>query len=329
VEYGVEDLVLTAEAGLGLVEAQRLVADHHHTIPLSPPLQHLATVGGVTASAAEGPTAARYGRVRDQVLGLRFATSDGRISKIGGRVVKNVTGYDLNRLLVGSCGSLAVLLEVTLRLRPTESFRAGVAAQFDQLLTAYEFTMCLREQCPSLFAVHVVSSELFSASQHGHGATVLISVRGDATYGSAMTDTLLALLKDHARAAYACSDPIVILDTMNVQLHQGLVVCGLPSQGGIMLQRLVSDPRAFSYDGLTGQLQLARDPSQALEAEEKALAPFAASHRLHVDRPGDPSFHGRVDRVFGGVEPRVRSLMSGIAKSLDPRGTLMPNRRDF
>ena len=114
-----EPAELTARVGAGttLEELSTTLADHRQEVALDAS-DESATVGGVIASGLSGHRRLRLGPIRDQVLELRFVTGDGRPVKAGGPTVKNVTGYDLPRLLVGSLGTLGVIVDVTLRCRP-------------------------------------------------------------------------------------------------------------------------------------------------------------------------------------------------------------------
>ena len=112
------DLTVTVGAGTSVATLSRALAEHGQHCPLDP-REPDATIGGVLATGLSGLRRLRYGPVRDQVLEVRFATAAGRVVKGGGPTVKNVTGYDLPRLLVGSFGTLGVLVQVTLRCWPS------------------------------------------------------------------------------------------------------------------------------------------------------------------------------------------------------------------
>ena len=112
------DLVATAEAGLTLREFQARLAEAGQWLPIDPPDQATATIGGVVATASAGPQSFGYGPLRSFVIGLRAVLADGRRIKAGGHVVKNVAGYDLCKLFTGSYGTLGVITEVTFKLRP-------------------------------------------------------------------------------------------------------------------------------------------------------------------------------------------------------------------
>jgi glycolate oxidase FAD binding subunit len=109
------DMVVSVLAGTRLVDLQRALAEHKQWLPLDPPYAN-ATIGGVMATASAGPRRYGYGTIKDQLLGLRAVNASGTITRSGGRVVKNVTGFDLHRLQVGAMGTLGVILEVHLKV---------------------------------------------------------------------------------------------------------------------------------------------------------------------------------------------------------------------
>jgi FAD/FMN-containing dehydrogenase len=111
------DLVATVEAGATIEAVRRRLADDGMWLALDPPGRPERTIGSVIATATSGPLRLGFGPVRDHVLGCTVATGDGRIVKAGGRVVKNVAGYDLTKLQVGGFGGFGVITEVHLRLR--------------------------------------------------------------------------------------------------------------------------------------------------------------------------------------------------------------------
>ena len=116
--YEPADLTLTAGAGLGWRKLAALLEPNGQWLPVDGPGVGVGTLGGAAACGVPGPLRARYGAVRDNVLGLEVVTGDGRVLRVGGRVVKNVAGYDLVRLFTGSRGSLGVITRVSVRLFP-------------------------------------------------------------------------------------------------------------------------------------------------------------------------------------------------------------------
>jgi glycolate oxidase subunit GlcD len=128
-EFDADNLVISAEAGLSLQELQDVLAEHNQWLPLRPPRGRGATLGSIGALNEAGPERFRYGSVRDNVLGLRFVSPQGKHLKAGGRVIKNVAGYDLCRLLVGSQGSLGFITELTFKLMPRPEMTRAIEAK--------------------------------------------------------------------------------------------------------------------------------------------------------------------------------------------------------
>ena len=118
VEYEPADVTATVQAGKTLADFQHHLAEHGQFLALDPPLGQESTIGGILAVNASGPSRHAYGTARDLILGIRAVQADGRIIKAGGRVVKNVAGYDLSRLFIGSLGSLGIIVEASFRLAP-------------------------------------------------------------------------------------------------------------------------------------------------------------------------------------------------------------------
>jgi FAD/FMN-containing dehydrogenase len=126
--YDPGDLTLSVEPGVPLCQLQRTLNEHGQFLPHGAPFLTSATVGGTIASGVDGPLRQLYGTARDFVLGMEFITGDGIAGKSGGRVVKNVTGYDLHKLMIGSLGTLGILTKINLRTFPApQSVRAFIA----------------------------------------------------------------------------------------------------------------------------------------------------------------------------------------------------------
>jgi glycolate dehydrogenase FAD-binding subunit len=118
VEHNAGDLTAVLEAGVPLARAQERFRDAGQMLALDPPDAGGATIGGIVATNDSGPLRARYGGARDLVVGMRVALADGTVAKSGGKVIKNVAGYDLAKLFTGSFGTLGAILEVSVRLHP-------------------------------------------------------------------------------------------------------------------------------------------------------------------------------------------------------------------
>lgn len=130
VEYEPGDLTLTAQAGVSLEAIAGTTKAHGQWLALDPPGDpRRATIGATIATGAYGPLAHQFGTPRDMTLGVEFVTGTARIVRGGGRVVKNVAGFDLTRLVTGAWGSLGVITEVTVRLRAIPAVEATIALE--------------------------------------------------------------------------------------------------------------------------------------------------------------------------------------------------------
>ena len=132
IEHAWGDMTVTVEAGCTIDKLQGVLREHGQQLAADPMRPELATVGGVVATAESGTLRIRYGAIRDLVLGLEIALPDGSVVKAGGKVVKNVAGYDLTKLAIGSLGTLGVITRVVFRLHPipvaTASYVAALPA---------------------------------------------------------------------------------------------------------------------------------------------------------------------------------------------------------
>jgi len=137
--YEPADLTVSLEPGMKLGDLQHFLARHRLWLPLDPAGGARASLGGVLAANSFGPLRLRYGTLRDMVLGMKIATTDGKLIKTGGRVVKNVAGYDLAKLLIGSYGTLGVIVEASFKLFPLPAECSTFVVSTATLAAAREF----------------------------------------------------------------------------------------------------------------------------------------------------------------------------------------------
>lgn len=116
--YEPADLVISVEPGMKFGDLQHLLTRDRLWLPLDPVGGARSSIGGILAANSAGPLRVRYGTPRDMTIGMKIATTGGKIIKTGGRVVKNVTGYDISKLMIGSCGTLGVIVEASFKLYP-------------------------------------------------------------------------------------------------------------------------------------------------------------------------------------------------------------------
>jgi glycolate oxidase FAD binding subunit len=187
ISYDPGDLTLSVEPGLRLEDLQRELGKHGQFLPLEVAFSERATVGGAIATSAYSPLRAHFGSARDFVLGMEFVTGLGEIAKSGGRVVKNVTGYDLHKLLIGSLGTLAVITRVHFRTFPRPAERRVFTAEFGAAGAALEFCRAVAASALEPWAIEMLDPGATEISglgaQSGGGARawrVVIAAAGSA-----------------------------------------------------------------------------------------------------------------------------------------------------
>lgn len=153
--YNPAELTIHVEAGVTLGQIQSVLAANNQALPLDPWNGASATIGGIAAANAQGPLRAT-GTIRDWIIGMTVVHVDGRRSKTGGRVVKNVTGYDLAKLYTGSLGSLAVIAEISFKLRPLFGKTATAIAAFGTLAEAASALAAIRKSALQPIACELV-----------------------------------------------------------------------------------------------------------------------------------------------------------------------------
>jgi glycolate dehydrogenase FAD-binding subunit len=135
-KYEPRDLTISVEAGMPYMELTRILAANGQMIPLDPPFFADSTVGGVLAANTCGPRRRLYGTPRDMVIGMKFATVEGKLVQAGGMVVKNVAGLDMAKLMIGSFGTLAAIAVANFKLTPAPPFSRSFALAFDSCAEA-------------------------------------------------------------------------------------------------------------------------------------------------------------------------------------------------
>ncbi len=329
--YVPADMTVTVEAGATVADLQALLAREGQWLPLEPPVPEATTIGGLLAADLAGPLAATEGRVRDFVIGIAMVTAAGVVARAGGRVVKNVAGYDLMKLVVGSLGTLAVLTEVTFKIRPRhedERVLLLVCADVAVALAAATAAACigalavtvvveLGGAAPASVVVRlggVAADVAVARARVGelavrHGAEIAL----DAGLGEPDAIAWRDRIRDHVRRAPG--DLIVRLPALPARAP-ALVAAALASVPGAR--------GSLHHDPLRGATALALagvDPGAALAA----LGAVAAAHdaRLVVERWPE-SLAPTVD-VWQPL-PAAYPLMRRMKAALDPHGTLAPGR---
>jgi glycolate oxidase FAD binding subunit len=305
VEHEPGDLVCVAQAGVRLGALQALLAPHRQALMLDPPHGVAATLGGIAAAGAWGPLRTRYGTMRDLVIGARFVLADGTIGHSGGKVVKNVAGYDVAKLLIGSLGTLAVLTELSLRLHPlpresrTLVWTGLSARDLDAVWWALEAAPVVAAKVVALWP----SGELLVQLDGGDDPVLADARELDA----AEADVAWSRVGDAMTASGAPVAAIAVPRTAMVAL----------------LDRLGADAESAVVLPSVGVAEAQLSPSTSADAVA-ALREWAEQHGGHL-------VLRRPTAALAGVTWPARDddavdLMRAVKRSLDPGGTLAPGR---
>ncbi len=333
VAHEIGDLTLTAECGLGITTINDTLRRWRQFVAFDPPEPDRATLGGVIAAATEGPLAARHGPVRDQILGLTIVDAEGTVTHCGGRVVKNVTGYDLCRLYTGSRGALGIIVEATVRLRPLPESAVRILFEAEDEDAACEAAFRLRLQVPDLSTIHVLSGAALAEFRvEAPHAAVVAQVAGLRALVSAVTG--------EARAACDAIHFIEARDveapaTLNLEAPAGCTVVrlGAPpahwrAQRALLAPRL-APPFGVVHDVLRGVRDEWFAPTDHCFTDEKALEATLTAAGMTLDLPRDPGFHRTLLDRFPGQTPGGLEIMRALKRAADPAARLNPGRTSF
>ena len=354
IDYQPGDMTATVEAGITLDALQRELSAARQFVPLESPLPGRATVGGTLATAYSGPMAHAYGPPRDWLIGVGVVGADGVASKAGGRVVKNVTGYDLNRLYTGSMGTLAVIVEASFKVSPLQPEEYALVAPFDTMeeaVAAGRAALGLPSGPQSYLAVTGGLARHFLASHPGSPLGQALSERlgglglcffsgRTAAVQRRVEDTTAALLNAGAMDAVAIDGPMAA--------RQWATDLGWQEDSLPALALRISAPRriipALSERCL--RIGLAETPSEMLadpgfgvmrllfwgEAEEEMVLTAVSDVRMAARQHGGtvlveichPSIKVKLD--VWGEEPSGMEIIRRIKERFDPQGLLNRGR---
>lgn len=180
VDYVPGDLTITVRAGTSLREIATAAGAHSQWLPIDAYGSEDSTIGAIIATGSWGPLATGFGRVRDLLLGVEFVGGDGNVIRAGGRVVKNVAGYDLCRLLTGSWGTLGPITEVTLRLYAAQPADVSVAIQLPATASALEKLLAaIRSAAILPWSFELVDEHASAELGFGSGNCLLVRFGGN------------------------------------------------------------------------------------------------------------------------------------------------------
>lgn len=336
-EYVPEDMVATVEAGAPLETLAAHLAPHRQMLALDPLDGAARSVGGVLVTHASGPLRLRYGTGRDLLLGVRFVQADGTVTWGGARVVKSVTGYDIPKLLVGSLGTLGVLVEATLRLHPlpaaTASWRLGFASRDG----AAAFLERLLDSTLQPDRALLVNGEaLRRAAMTPDPAAVMVSISSVVEAVQSQGEALLRLAAAHGGRGETVADSVWRLLA--------------PALRGPILLRLAAEARRLSYwvaeleragAAAGAETTVVAQPghgvlqaslwgiTESAGAGDRLILPL----RRGVESEGGslvleraPAWLKAQCEVWGHISSEALAIMSRIKAQFDPGGILNPGR---
>lgn len=194
VDYVPGDLTITVRAGTTLKEIEEITRAEEQWLPIDPFGSKDGTIGATIATGSFGPLASSFGRMRDLVLGVEFITGHGKVARGGGRVVKNVAGFDLVRLITGSWGTLGVITEATLRLYSLPAQTITLALGAADSVTALQQRINSVLQSPGIpFAVELVDSALSEKLGIAGKQQILVKLGGNTAAVSAQRSAIASL----------------------------------------------------------------------------------------------------------------------------------------
>jgi glycolate oxidase FAD binding subunit len=314
VEHSPADLVCTVRAGTSLAELASVLSASRQRWPVEAPGPERATVGGTIASAAVGPSRLRYQHPRDWIIGCTAVLGDGTITRAGGRVVKNATGYDLTRLYSGSYGTLVALAEVTLKLMALPERTATLRATAADLRDALRIASELRATHLPLDALAVVTGS--AAERFGDARTsVFIRIAGP----EAAVERVATVVRE--RSGATPFDARVWDDIGSLPANSDRVVrAGWPAGHDLPFGLDLTNAVIYAGSGIAFVLG-------ALDVETfgRMRASLEAADGALVVERADVDFKRAVGGAWG--RPRVPlTIARALKERFDPHGVLAPGR---
>jgi len=344
IDYPARDMTITVEAGLPVARLQAELATERQELPLDFAHFDRATVGGVIATNPSGPRRFGHGTLRDYLIGVEAVDGAGRVFHGGGRVVKNVAGYDFCRLLIGSCGTLGIMTRLTFKVKPLAEAAAAVICSVRDLghLRTLLEKLSATQTAPAVLdavggpAWRGIAELDFDASPTF--ARLVIGVEGTTDEVNWMVTTLCAELADTAQVRIAAKDewPGLLRSLTEFAADGGAATLKmrlLPSRAVVGLEFLLNGERGES---LSWHLHAGNGILFARYDQEPT--PNWQSWLLHTAHPGAAKQGGALQlwRFPSGVDFTHQAawgypgeelpLLQAIRQQFDPRGRLNPGR---
>jgi glycolate oxidase FAD binding subunit len=328
-EYEPADLTCRVEAGITIDHLQSELRAHGQRLPLDPPHPERATVGGMVAANANGLSRARYGTVRDWVIGIAVAYPSGKVARAGGKVVKNVAGYDLMKLHIGALGTLGLVAEVNFKVQAQPEAEATLLGHFEASQPAIEAATRLAHQylAPSasivldrtaLWACGMTADWRWTLALKLEGYALEVEAARDQAVrvlgeagGRVEGQDIPAAFWDAARDWSAPEDDAVLLRAITPIHGLQPVVDAIPVDA-----HAIAQPASGLVD--------VRVPANTAAATLQRLRAAAGDQGQIVVQAAPPSLKPALD-VWGPPPPGF-PIMRALKQALDPNGILNPGR---
>jgi glycolate dehydrogenase FAD-binding subunit len=331
IDYEPTDLTLSVGAGARFADVQAVLAEHGQTLPIEVPQPEHATIGGLIATALAGPRRYGAGTLRDLLIGISAAHPSGTVTKSGGMVVKNVTGFDLMRLYLGSLGTLGVVVSANFKVLPLPRFEATLHATYPSMPEALDAAARIRASRAQPIALEIAGTGaetwLLAARIEGREATVRLLTAE--TRDRAAADTTILEDRDSAAwwSAYVADQEITagpseaLFRCSSQPSATGAMVAGALSAAShdISLKQLMVSPGLGSL--LLRPIFSADDPVPTFRQFRDGL--LAVSDHVVV-MAADPALKRDLD-VWGRT-PETIDVMRAIKHEFDPHRVLNPGR---
>ncbi len=319
------NLTVTVECGLSLGRLQSLLSEERQFVPLDPPFPERSSLGGIVAAGLNGPRRNHYGGVRDLVIGMKVVLCSGEQIKAGGKVVKNVAGYDMCKLFVGSLGTLGIVAEVSLRLAPVPETATTVVAS-GTFVQARQFIQALTRSV--LFPAAVFLS---SEARPEHWAVAVCCEGFEETVARSTRE--LTEYSTHAgmRARILAGGEHSALwrSMQNFSLERDRVVFRITVPRGEIFDAIESlrnrHDGPIRSDILGGTIWLSCPATKIAVQHFFTLSMMARARRGHAIIFSAPTGLKRGTEVWGESPPSI-SLMRNIKQRFDPKALLNPGR---
>ena len=318
--YVPEDLTITVGAGATLGEMEAATGERKQWLPLDPYGSREGTIGATIATASAGPLSSSFGLPRDLVLGLEFVNGRGEIIRAGGKVVKNVAGFDLSRLLTGSWGSLGVITEVTLRLYALPEVDRTFAIDLsgpEQRVTSLLRAIATVPLTP--YAFQLMSGSISRALQLGEQSVGLIRFGGN----SAAVKTQASALAQIANSEEVDIGIWTRVRALESGAHTALRISSLPQRIIASAARILGDdvPGVYtSIDPRRGVIRVVAGSADAAGPTNQVAAGVVQTDTSEIVFEKLPS------DLWSAVSPSVVAdpLSQGIKRAYDPHNILNP-----